>query len=144
MPDHLGVKTLKADLQDGGLALFLDPLQDLLAGLGHDLFDACWMNAAVDDELVQRDPCHLAAHRVETADDHRLGRVIHDEVDSGRLLQGADVAAFFADDPSLELIGRQRQNRNRDLGGLVGRDPLDRLGDDLSCAALALVASGQL
>src|SRR2546423_14970682 len=108
MADDLRVKTLEADFENRALALLLDPLQDLLAGLGHDLFDACWMNAAVDDELVQRDPCHLAAHRVEAADDHRLWRVIHDEVDSSRLLQGADDAAFFADDPSLELIGRQR------------------------------------
>ncbi len=144
MPDDLRVKTLEANFEHRGLALLLDPLQDLLSGLGHDLFDARWMDAAVDDELVQRHPCHLAAHRVESADDHRLGRVIHDEVDSSRLLQGSDVAAFLADDPSFELIGRQRQHRNRDLGGLVGGDPLDRLGDDLSCAALAFVASGQL
>src|SRR5436305_11023529 len=106
MADDLRVKTLEADFENRALALLLDPLQDLLAGLGHDLFDACWMNAAVDYELVQRDPCHLAAHRVETADDHRLWRVIQDEVDSSRLLEVADVADFFSVVPYFAIIGR--------------------------------------
>ena len=144
MPDHLGVKTLKADLQDGGLALFLDPLQDLLAGLGHDLFDAGRMDPAVDDQFVERDPRHLAADWVEAADDDRLGRVIDDQVDAGRLLKGANVAPLLTDDATFQLVCWQRQHRNRDLGGLVGGDPLDRLGDDLASAALAFVPGREL
>src|SRR5258708_16633082 len=102
------------------------------------------MNPAVDDELVQRDPRPLAADRVEAADDDGLRGVVDDEVDPGRLLQGADVAALFADDASFELVGRQRQHRNRDLGGLVGGDALYRLGDDLASATLTLVTGRQL
>ena len=96
------------------------------------------------DEFVQRDPRHLAADGVEAADDDGFRGVVDDQVDPGRLLQGADVAPLLADDAPLELVGRQRQHRDRDLGGLVGGDALDRLGDDLAGPALAFVAGGKL
>ncbi len=144
MADDLRVQSLQAELQDRALPLLLDPLQDLLAGLGDDLFDAGRVNPAVHDELVERDPCHLAAHRVEPADDHGLRGVVDDQVDSGGLLEGADVAPFLADDAALQLVGRQRQHRDRDLRGLVGGDALDGLGDDLASATLALVPGRQL
>src|SRR5258706_4931291 len=144
MADDLGMKSLQADLQDRGLSLLFDPLQDLDSGLGNDLFDPGRMNPAVDDELVQRDPRHLAADGIEAADDDGFRGVVDYEVDPGRLLQGADVAPFFADDATLELVGRQRQHRDRDLGGLVRGDALYRLGDDLAGTTLAFVAGGQL
>ena len=39
-------------------------------GLGDDFLDPRGMNAPVGDQLVQRQPGDLAAHRVEAADDH--------------------------------------------------------------------------
>src|ERR1700719_325798 len=140
----LRMQTLEADLENRSLPLLFDPLQDLLAGLGHDLFDACRVDATVDDELVQRARSHFATDGVEPADDHRLGCVIHDEVDTGRLLEGTNVAALFADDPALELVCRQGKHRDRDLRGLVRRDPLYRLRDDLASPALALLTGGKL
>src|ERR1700682_2272381 len=101
MADDLWVESLQADLQDRSLSFFFDPLQDLSSGLGNDLFDAGRMDPAVDDELVQRDPRHLAADGVEAADDDRFRGVVDDEVDPGCLLQSADVAPLLADDPSL-------------------------------------------
>ena len=62
------------------------------------------MDAAVGDELGERDPGDLAADRVEARDDDGLGRVVDDQVDAGRLLEGADVAALAADDPALHLV----------------------------------------
>src|SRR4029077_10882695 len=92
---------------------------------------------------VERDSSHLAGDRVEPADDDGLRGVVDDEVDSRGLLKGADVAPLLADDAALELVRRQRQHRDRDLGGLVGGDALDRLRDDLPGAPLALVASAK-
>ena len=142
--DDLGVKTLQADLQHRRLPLLFDPLQDLDSGLGDDLLDSGRMNPAVDYQLVQRDSSHLAADGVETADDDGFRGVVHYQVDPRRLLKGPDVAALFADDAALELVGRQRQHRDRNLGGLVGGNALYRLGDDLPGPALALVASSKL
>src|SRR5579859_8130230 len=72
------------------------------------------MDPAVHDELVQRDPGHLAADGVEAADDHGFRGVVDDEVDPGRLLQGTDVAPFLADDAAFELVGRPRHHGSRD------------------------------
>src|SRR5438094_5434250 len=100
--DDLRVKTLQAELQDRPLPLLLDPLQDLLAGLGDDLLDSSRMDTSIHDELVQRDPCHLAADRVEPADDYRFGGIVHDQVDPRGLLEGSDLAALLADDAALQ------------------------------------------
>src|SRR4029077_12638773 len=141
--DDFRVKALEPNFQDGRLALLFDPLQDLLSGLGNDLFESSRMNPAVHDQLVQRDSGDLAADRVGSADDHGFRGVVDDQIDPGRLLKGPDVPALLADDAAFELVCRQRQHRDRNLGGLVGGDALNRLGDDLASTALALIASHQ-
>src|SRR3989475_1739157 len=106
MADDLGMQTLEPELQYRRLPLLFDPLQDLLAGLGDDLFDPGRMNPAIDDELVERDPRDLATDRIEPADDHGLGGVVDDQVDPRGLLKSADVPALLADDAALQLVGR--------------------------------------
>ena len=138
------MKTLESNLQHGGLALFLDSLEDFFAGLRDDLLDSGRMDPAVHDELVERDPRHLTADGIEAADNHGFRGVIDDQVDAGRLLEGPNVATLLADDAALQLVGRQGYNRDRNLRRLVGGDPLNRLSDDLSSALVALVSRCQL
>jgi len=45
------------------------------------------VDTAVGDQLGDRQPGDLAADRVEARQDDGLGRVIDDQVDSGRLLE---------------------------------------------------------
>ena len=77
---------------------------DLGASLGDDLLDATRVDPAVGHQLRQGDPGHLPAHRVEAGEDDRLGRVVDDQIDAGRLLQRPDVAALATDDPALHLV----------------------------------------
>src|SRR5258708_19058773 len=113
MADDLGMKSLQADLQDRRLALFFDALQDFLPGLGDDLFDAGRMDPAVDDQLVQRDPRHLAADGVEAADDDGFRGGIDYEVDPRRLLKSANVAPLFAEYSTLARVCRWRPAQTR-------------------------------
>ena len=94
-------------------ALFLDDTVDLAARLGHHLLDARGMDAAIEDQLGERDARDLAAHGIEAREDDRLGRVVDDEIDAGRALQRADVAALAPDDASLHLVVGQRHDRER-------------------------------
>ena len=55
----------------------------------------------------------LAPHRIEAGEDHRLGRVVDDDVDAGDDLERADVAALAADDPALHVVARQVDDRHR-------------------------------
>ena len=70
----------------------------------------------------------------------RLRRVVDDQVDAGRLLEGADVAPLAADDPALHLVVRQVDDGDRVLGGVVGGDALDRGDDDVAGLLVGLVA----
>ena len=58
------------------------------------------------------------------------GGVVDDHVDAGRGLERADVAALAADQPALQIVGRQRHHRDGALVHELAREPLDRGRDD--------------
>ena len=62
----------------------------------------------------------------------------------GRLLERPDVAALAADDPALHLVGRQVDDGDRVLGGVVGGHALHRGEDDVAGLVLGLLARGPL
>ena len=83
-----------------------------------------WMRPSAISR-VERQLGDLAPHRVEAGDDHRLGRVVDDQVDAGRRLERADVAALAADDAALHVVRRaaapprrcaRRRTRRRSAG----------------------------
>ena len=142
--DEFGVQPVDTAVEGGLLAGLVDLLADELLGLVEHLLDASRMDAAVGDERLQRDAADLAAHRIEAREDDRLGRVVDDEVDAGHLLEGADVAAFSADDAALHVVARDVDDRDGRLGGVVGGDALDRDADDVAGALVGLFASTSL
>jgi hypothetical protein len=56
----------------------------------------------------------LAADRIETRNDDRVGRVVDHDVDPGSQLEGPDVSPFAPDDAPLHLVVRERHRRDRD------------------------------
>ncbi len=118
---------LEGRLLTGGFHLLLD----LLAAALHALLDAPGVDAAVGDELLEGHAGDLAAHGVEAGEHDGLGRVVHDEVNAGGLLEGADVAALAADDAALHVVARQRDHGDGALRGVVYRAALDGKRDDL-------------
>ena len=75
-------------------------------------------------------------HEITTA----LRRVVDDQVDAGRRLDGADVAALAADDAALHVVARQVDDRDRALGDELAGQPLDRDRDDLLRLAIRVLA----
>ena len=108
---QLGVQPRQAQIEGRLLARLLALLLDLRGGLLDHLLDARRVDAPVGDEAGERQPRDLAPHRVEAGDDHRLGRVVDDEVDAGGRLERADVAPLAADDAALHVVGGQRHRR---------------------------------
>ena len=102
------------------------------------------MDPAVGDQLRDGDPGDLATDRVEARQDDRLGRVVDDQVDAGRLLEGADVATLAADDATLHLVRRQVDDRDGVLGGVVRGHALDGSDDDVASAVLGVLAGAPL
>ena len=128
--DQLGVQVGDPDVEQRVLGGPPAEHLDLVAGPLVGLLDAVRVDPAVLDQHLQGDPADLPADRVEAGQQHRLRGVVDDDVDAGDGLEGADVAALAADDPALDLVGGQVHDRDDGLRGLVGRHPLDRLGDD--------------
>ncbi len=109
-----------------------------------DLLDAPRVDPAVGDQLGDRQPGDLAPDRVEARQDHGLRRVVDDQVDPGRLLEGPDVATLAADDPALHLVRRQVHDRDGVLGGVVRGHALDRGDDDVAGLVLGVLAGAAL
>ena len=112
------------------LALLAHVRVNLDFGLGHQLFDAGRMDAAIEDQLGERVPGDLAANRIVAGEHDGLGCIVNDEVYAGSLLQRPDIAPLLPDDPALHLVVRDRHDGLGHLDGLVRSVALDRLGDD--------------
>ena len=134
------MQAVDAQVDRRALAHLDDLLLDLLLHLGHDLLDACGVDAAVGHQLVQRQARDLAAHGVEAAQNDGLGRVVHDDLDARGGFERTDVAALAADDAALHLVALDVEHRHGVLDGRFGRHALDRRHDD----ALGLLRRRQL
>ena len=113
------------------------------AALVH-LLDPGRVDPAVAEQLLQAEPGDLAADRVEAAEQHRTRGVVDDQVDPGDLLEGPDVAALPADDPTLHVVAGQRDQGGDALAGLLGGQPLDRGGEHAPGPLLGVLLRGLL
>ena len=88
------------------------------------------MDATVLEQFNHDAAGDLAADGIEAADGDLTGGVVDDDVDAGGLFEGANVAAFLADDAALEFFFGDRHAANRGLGGVLGGVALHGSGDD--------------
>ena len=134
------MESVDSQVDGRALADLDDLLLDLLLNLGHDLLDACGVDAAVGDELVECQASDFTPHGVESREDDRLGGVVDDDLDARCGLQSADVAALTSDDAALYLVALDVEDRDGVFDGRFCRHALDRGHDD----ALGLLRGGHL
>ena len=89
------------------------------------------MDAAVLDQLLQRQSGDLPADGVKAGDGDGLGGVVDDQIDAGNRLQGPDVPALAADDAALHLVIGQGHHGNGGLRRVIGSAALNGDGNDL-------------
>ena len=139
--DDLGRQSRDAGVVGGLLAGLADDEVDLGARLGDDLLDPAGMDAAVLDELGQRDARDLAADRIEAADRTTVSGV-------SSMIRSMPVACSRARmlrpsrpmiRPFISSLGRWT-TRDRVLGGVIGGDPLHGGDDDVARLLAGLVA----
>jgi hypothetical protein len=113
----------------------------LLAGLAHMLFqlrlrvvvhllDPRGMDAPVLDELVERHARNFPPERIERREHDGMRRVVDDEVDAGEMLEAADVPPLAPDDPALEVVRRELDDRNGRLCRVARGDALEGVSDE--------------
>ena len=130
-PQHFGMEVVEPELEGGRLAFAADGLLHLGLDLLDDLLDPGRVDAAVGDQPLDRLAGDLAAERIEAREDDRARRVVDDQLDAGRGLERADVAPLAADDPPLQVVARQIDDRDGRFDGVLGGAALDGVGDDL-------------
>src|SRR5438067_1114136 len=137
---QLGVDAVHTHLEHGPLARLPDGLVQLLLRLAYHLLDAPRVDAPVGEEALEREAGELATDRVVARDDHRLRRVVDDQVDPGGGLDGADVPPLAPDDPSLHVVARQRHDGDGALGDELAGQALDGDRHDLLGAPVGFLA----
>ena len=137
---ELFMDRVHADVEDGLLAELENVLLHLLLRLLDNLLDARGMDAAVLNQLAQRETGDLAADIIKRADDHDAGRIVHDDIDTRALLEGADVAALAADDPAFHIVAGNVDRADGRVGRVGRRIALDRADKDLAGLLLGRAA----
>ena len=136
--DQVHVHAVGADIEGCLLAGLADAHLQVLGDLLHHFLDPRRVDAAVGNELFQRQPGHLAADRVEAGEDDRLGGVVDDDVDARGRLDGADIPAFPTDDASLHLVVGQGHHAHGAVGHVVAGVTGNGQGKDVLALAVGL------
>ena len=103
---------------------------DVVSRLGHQLLDARGMDAPILDQPLHGKTGDLTPDGVKATDDDHAGRIVHDDIDAGGLLEGPDIPPLAANDPALHVVVGDVHRGDRYLAGLLGRIPLDGRTDD--------------
>src|SRR5262249_9769378 len=87
-----------AEFHDRFVTTTLHHFVHLLRDFGDDFFDACGMNAAVENQALHRFASNFAAHRIEAGKDNGAGSIIDQHRHASGGFECANVAAFATDD----------------------------------------------
>ena len=137
--DQVGVQAVDTQIHDSLVALALHLDLQLAAALVDGLLDAGRVDTAIGDQALEGHAGDLTAGLVKAGQGDGFRRIIDDEVAAGGGLEGADVAAFTADDAALHLVAGQRHHADGGFAGGIGGAAGDGLADQLTGDVVALV-----
>ncbi len=126
-----GMEAGDVAFEDGFFAHLADVVFDFLLGEINDFLDARGVDAAVGDEFFHGDFRDFAADGIEAVDGDDAGGVVDDDIDAGGLLEGADVAAFAADDAAFHVVAGNLHALGGAFAGDFGGVALHRLEQDV-------------
>ena len=114
-------------------------LVHFLRDLGHHFLDARGMDAPVQDQPFHGLAGDLAAHGIKAGKHHGAGSVVNEHGDAGGGLEGADVAAFAADDAAFHFLALDADGGGGGLKAMLAGVALDGQADDFARIFLGLV-----
>src|SRR3989454_4144387 len=88
-------------------------------------------DAPVRDQPLEGQPTHLAPYGIEARHHDGVRGVVDDDVHTGGGFKRADIPTLAPDDSSLHLVGGESDGGHGGLGSGLGREPLDRKGEDV-------------
>ena len=130
--DQFAMHGRQAQLHDRLLAGALDGLVHFLGNGRDDLLNAGGMDAAIQDEPFHGLAGDLAAHGIKTGKDDRAGGVVNEHRHAGGGLEGANVAAFAADDAAFHFLALDIDSGGGGFKTVLAGIALDGQADDLA------------
>ncbi len=124
------MQAVDAEVDGGAFARFDDLVFELFLHLRDNLFDARGVDAAVGNELMQREAAGFAADGVEGGDDDCFGRVVDHDFHSAGSFERANVSSFAPDDAAFHLVVVDVEDGDGVLDGRFRCYALDGLDDD--------------
>src|SRR5262249_21751688 len=107
------------------------PVHLVLSFLDH-FFDARRVNSTVLDKFGQGKPGSFAADVVKGTHNDNAGSVVNNDIHACRFFEGADVAAFAADDAALHIVAGDVYGADGAVGGVSRRVALNGGDDDFA------------
>ena len=130
--ENLIRNTDHAHLFDGLATEIVDELVSILLILLDNLFDTSWLYALVFDEFFERLLRDIAPKKIKTREKYGIRGIINDEGNSCCLLEGNDIATFFPDEFSLQVIALECYQCLSGLSGDFRCILLNGFDDDLT------------
>ena len=118
-PDDIGMNAVHARVKGGLLAHFAQLHVHFLLHFFDHVFNAGRVDAAVGHQTLQGHFGDLAAQWAVSGDDYGFRRVVNDQIDAGGRFQGANVAAFAADDAALHAFRGQGHGGDGLFGHII-------------------------
>ena len=110
--DNFRMNVANPDFIHCRFAGFTDRMIHFLLRFLIELFDTSGMNTPINDELLQGDTRFFTTYRIKARQDNSLRRIIDNQVHTGHLFKGTNIAPFSSDDASLHFVIRQRNHRD--------------------------------
>ena len=121
-----GVHRREAEVADGVAAEAAGVFHHFVGGGADAVFDESGRDAAVLHDAFERDARDLPADRIEAGNHRQSGGFVDEQRRARGLFEGADVAAFAADQAALHVLVGERDRERRRVLRRRGRQSLHR------------------
>ena len=133
---ELGVEIRQTEFKDDLLRFFDHEFINVGFHLLDDFFDARRVNPPIVHQPFQRDLGYFSTEGIEARENHRLRRLVNNQIYARRSLECPDIAPLAPDDSALHGVVGNWKHGDRGLRHIVSGDTLNGPGNNLTCFPL--------
>ena len=129
---HFLSHIVNTEVKEHFFPFFIHGLRNFARNLLYDFFNPGRVDSAIQNKPFQCNTGNFFPHRIKTGNNHRLGRIIDNNIDTGQGFQCTYIAPFTPDNPPLHFITRQAHRRNGYIACCLRRQPLNGRNQDIA------------
>ena len=141
------MNSVNSDFKRCWFTFFTDTGFHFFLSLLNHFFNSGRMNTSIQNQFFQSNSGNFTTDRIKCGKYNCLRCIINNQIHTCQRFQSTDISPFTADNPSLHLIVRKLDNRNRRFSHMIGSTFLDCcnniilrfLSGFLTCSAFQLL-----